>query len=617
MSSLRRCLIPLRAAALAGLLLAVALLLTLLVLAAPAHAQAPPVSVTLEPRQIAVGETAQLTITTTGNGMDALTLPQVAGLEFRVVGQSRRVEIINGATLSTFSVVVRITPQQAGIFTIPGIGRSQPLVLRVNPDTGGSTSPYGGPPRQLGAAPRAPVLPGGATLNGIHLAADGAAYIRMNLPKRPVYVGESIPVDIEVGLRGGYVTSLNGLPTLSGNDFTLNNLSRKPERVEKLIDGQPFIILTWHSVLAPVKPGEFPLSVSSPLTIRVRTRQKDATIDDLLGDPFMQNFFGATVQKDVTIASPSEPLTVLALPTEGQPADFSGAVGSFKIATDLSGSAAAVGDPLTLKLHVTGTGNFDRVDTPMIEHLDRWKTYPPKSNFTAGDAVGVKGEKTFEQPLIASQPGPQTLPPLSFSYFDPGTRRYETAHSAPLSVAISPSLENKTPEAATANGATQAGQTPGATPPDATPDGLRPDHPPGATVSSLRPLYLRPGFLALPSLLAAALAGGWFALRRQAQSRAPGRRQRTVPKSAVRVLAEMQSAADARDPAAFFNAVRAGLEARDARDAATIATEPESATARLLALADEAQYSGRDLRATDFEHWLGIVREHLTEEVPA
>jgi hypothetical protein len=57
---------------------------------APVMALPPPVNVTLEPRQIALGETAQLTITSTGSGMDAVTLPVVAGLEFRVVGQSRR-----------------------------------------------------------------------------------------------------------------------------------------------------------------------------------------------------------------------------------------------------------------------------------------------------------------------------------------------------------------------------------------------------------------------------------------------------------------------------------------------------------------------------------------------
>ena len=395
----------------AGCLAALAALATLTTRGA--WAAAPPVSATLQPQQISLGEAAQLTITTSGNGMDAVTLPKVAGLEFRVVGQSRRMEIINGATLSTTSVIVRVVPQVAGIFSIPGI-TAQPLLLRVNPENGSGSSPYG----TSNVPRRPPVVASGPTANGIKLTADGAAFVRMNLPKRDVYVGESIPVEIEVGMRAGMVTSVNGLPTLNNSDFTLNNLSHQPERVEKVIDGQHFTVLTWHSVLAPVKPGIFPLSVETPLTVRVRTRpQRDSSIDDLLGDPFMQNFFGATVPKDVRVSSQTDDLKVLPLPAEGRPSDFSGAVGSFKIASTVSAPHAVVGDPLTLRLRVSGAGNFDRVESPMLERLDRWKTYPPKSSFAPGDAVGYKGEKTFEQPLIASQPGSSDIATTDIQLF--------------------------------------------------------------------------------------------------------------------------------------------------------------------------------------------------------
>jgi hypothetical protein len=608
--------------------------------AARAVAAPPPVNVTLEPRQISLGETAQLTITSEGMGMDGITLPQVAGLEFRVVGQSRRVEIINGATLATTSVILRVTPETAGIFTIPGITpNSQPLVLRVNPDNGsGSASQYNNP----NLANRPPLAAGGSSSNGIRMTADGAAFVRMNLPKRDVYVGESIPVDIEVGMRAGFVQSLNGLPTLTGNDFTLNNLSRKPERVEKLVDGKPFTVLTWHSVLAPVKPGTFTLSVQSPLTIRVRTRPaRDSLIDDLLGDPFMQNFFGATVAKDVTVSSPPEDLKVLALPTEGRPNDFSGAVGSFKIASDLSATTAAVGDPLTLRLHVTGTGNFDRVDTPMLEHVEQWKTYPPKSSFKESDAIGVKGEKTFEQPLIAAHPGPQTLPDLTFSYFDPDTRRYETARTAPPPVTIAPALADAAPGAPSSTTAA-APATPGspttagasrpaaAVSPEASSPGMRPDHAITAdAATSLVPLYLRPTFLAVP-LLALAFAGGWFGMRYRGPSRGTSRgRNRRSAASANRLLEPMRAAARAGDAAAFFTsaciALREALAVRwqiapeqlTADDmAARLAADanPDAAgVLEIFALADEANYAGRDLKSIDYDRWTQVVRSQLLE----
>lgn len=593
-----------------------------------AFAVAPLVNASIEPRQISMGDTAQLTITSTGNGMDAVSLPEVAGLEFRVVGQSRRMSIINGATLSTTSVIVRITPRVPGIFTIPGITpQSQPLVLRVNPDNGYGSSGSNGGGYGRSDPTRPQITPGSS---GIKMSADGNAFIRMNLPKRDVYVGESIPVDIEVGMRDGIVTSLNGLPTLTGSEFTLNNLSRQPERAQKLVDGQPYTVMTWHSALAPVKPGTFTLSVDSPITLRVRTRpQRDTTIDDLLGDPFMQNFFGTTVAKELTITSPPVDLKVLALP-DGRPRDFSGAVGTFKITSELSATTAAAGDPLTLKMHVTGSGNFDRVDTGMLEHVDQWKTYPPKSTFKASDSIGYKGEKIFEQPLIASLPGTHTLPPLTFNYFDPNTRSYETAHAAPLNVTISPALADT---ALGTQGATGANDPNAHARPDtatnaanAGSNGLRPDH--AVTDSSPRslvPLYLQPRFHVLSSLLALALAGAWIKRRCKGSEGRRNKRALRSSKETARVLKLLQAAATANDARQFFTLARSTLQhalgarwqiAPEAITVSEVAARLSSngdGLQEIFTLADEVNYAGHPATATDFNRWIQIVREQLAE----
>jgi hypothetical protein len=385
-------------------------------------------------------------------------------------------------------------------------------------------------------------------------------------------------------------------------------------------------------VLAPVKPGTFTLSVETPLTVRIRTRPpKDTLIDDLLGDPFMQNFFGTTVPKDITVSSPPTDLTVLALPTEGRPPNFSGAVGTFKIASELSSATAVTGDPLTLRMRVSGAGNFDRVDSPMLDHLDQWKTYPPKSSFKSGDAVGYKGEKTFEQPLIASRPGAQTLPGLTFGYFDPTTRRYETARSAPLNVTISPSLADST---------LTAPQTPAAAtaPAARSQNGLRPDHPAAQVfVHSLLPLYLQPRFLALPSLLALAFAAGWLGLRRRAAADSGPRRRERLSKAANQVLTQMELARRSGDSTLFFNSARSGLQQRlaarwqiepdqvtldelDARmggvdESQEIGEDSEIAEIReIFALADEANYAGHEMTRIDFDRWTQFMRRQLAEE---
>src|ERR1700730_2202398 len=121
-------------------------------------AAAASIDATIEPAQIEVGESARLTIYTSGNGTLSVSLPVVSGLEFRIVGQSRQIQIINGRTIESTSTIVRFTPDEAGVFTIPGLTpTSPPLVLRVNPSSGSGSSRFGN-----GASPGPPpLLPGG------------------------------------------------------------------------------------------------------------------------------------------------------------------------------------------------------------------------------------------------------------------------------------------------------------------------------------------------------------------------------------------------------------------------------------------------------------------------
>jgi hypothetical protein len=250
-------------------------------------------------------------------------------------------------------------------------------------------------------------------------------------------------------------------------------------------------------------------------------------------------------------------------------------------------------------MHVTGSGNFDRVDSPMLEHLDQWKTYPPKSSFKAVDALGLKGEKIFEQPLIASKPGRHTLPGLAFSYFDPGSHRYETAHTAPLEVTIAESPADVSANATHPSTGSAAAAGPGTSP--ATP-GLRPDHVATESASdTLIPPYLQARFLAIPALLALTLAGVWWDRRRRADGTAGHRLP--ARKSIDRVLEEMERAARAGDAAAFFQVARTALET------GAITTEASDESRRLIALADEANYAALRPTREEYERWLRFMRD--------
>jgi BatD DUF11 like domain len=581
-------------------------------IAATAFADDPLVYATIQPAQILLGESARFTITNLGDGTNPITVPVVSGLKFEIIERTREVQLINGTVLPSTSVVMRVTPQIAGIFTIPAVTpKAQPLVLQVNAASSGANIPR---PTGPGAQIPPPILSGGSIPKGVRLTEDGSAYVRLSIPKREVYVGESVPVEMEVGMRSGFVASINGLPKLTDDNFALNNLSHQPERSEKLINGEPFVLLTWRSTVAVVKPGSFSLSAEVPLTVKIRTRPKmESSLDDRFGDPFWQNLFGATVPKDINVTSPAQQLTVHELPAEGRPVDFHGAIGTFSIASDVTPTKADVGDPLTLRMRVTGSGNFDRVDSSMLEHLDQWKTYPPKSSFNTSDPISLSGMKTFEQPVIASKPGVQELPGLTFSYFDPDKRRYETARSAALSVSISPSLA----DSRTAPAALAAAAAPG----NKYAAGLRPDHVETTATPSLIPLYLQPKFLAIPSIIVLAFAAGWASARRR-RGAGVQESEGIASRRTKRVLAQLQGAARAGDAALFFDSARTALQSALA---ARWQLAPEEITTtevegrvgahddiyKLFALADEAKYAGRKIDATDIAHWLRIVRRHL------
>jgi hypothetical protein len=323
--------------------------------------------------------------------------------------------------------------------------------------------------------------------------------------------------------------------------------------------------------------------------------------------------YNGIAPRDITIGSAPSELKVLPLPTEGQPKNFGGAVGEFRVSSDILPVSVGAGDPLTLRLHVSGVGNFDRVDSTMLDHLDHWKTYPAKSSFTSSDTVGYRGEKVFEQPLIAAQAGEQSLPGLEFSYFDPNTRHYERAQTPPIKVTTAASLASGSLTALAANQSLNGAPTTGTT------RGLRPDHAPAqSSVSELRPLYFRASFLAIPTTLALILAGSWFAARPSGA--------RASSKAAERVLAQLDAVARDGDSYSFFDAARKALlqtfaarwqmpvdQITFAELKARLGTAGEDVE-RLFALAEETRYAGEPPGGTDFQPWLRLIRGQLAGE---
>jgi hypothetical protein len=588
-------------------------------LVAPAFAAQSKVTAKLEPQSIALGESAQLTVTS--NGATQSSVPNVDGLEIEPIGQQTSIQMINGNVTTNVSQLFSVTPNRAGDFTIPPIdGSDQPIRLHVDNGSGGQTQRAMPQSRSHLRAPSFSQPSNSATVD----SKNQSAFLRIELPKQELTVGELVPVKVKAYFRAGVSASLNGLPTLSSDAFTLNKVDDNPEQTNEVINGAPYTVVTWTSALSAVKAGDYPLNLDLPVMVRVQEKGarrnnpfKDLFDDDsAFDDSFFDNFFSNATQKPLTLHTDGATVKIKSLPTQGRPADFSGAVGQFEVSSEVSEKNGTTGDPLTLKIKIEGRGNFDRVTTSGLKNSSDWKTYKPNGKFTANDSAGIEGEKAFEQSIVPTKPGAQEIHALNFSYFDPEAQRYVTKSTTPIAIDVAQGTAS-VPVAMAA---------PVANGPKPNSDGLAPDQlATGRTVSSLRPLVLTPWFITLNAVMIAVIVlGAAFRRLRHRRGNDPHRLQREATERLVREsLAKMDAALRTQDASRFFTAARQALQERLAAKwelPTSRVTIPEI-RARLngngeeirsvFQTADEIAYSGRQFTVPDLQQWRAVVQQQL------
>lgn len=126
---------------------------------------------------------------------------------------------------------------------------------------------------------------------------------------------------------------------------------------------------------------------------------------------------------------PLEPFTlrVRPLPEAGRPADFSGAIGHFRLNGRLSQHIVQPGDIITLSLDLVGEGWLgDRAAMPVPPASPLFKSYPPKELLR--EAAHLKSEQVF----IPQSTNATEIAAARFSFFNPATERYEESVAGPF-----------------------------------------------------------------------------------------------------------------------------------------------------------------------------------------
>jgi hypothetical protein len=390
----------------------------------------------LNSSEATVGETVHLEIRVAGaRGADAPENIMVDGLEIRRTGTSQRIEMNNLNLTSSVIYDYTVMPLRAGRFTIPPqtirVGnnslRTPALTLNVADSPGRSSGTR--PGRDAAAA-----------------SASSLVFAELIVPSKTAYVGEIVPVQIRMGFDPRVRPRLVEPPEITGQGFTAQKLQQSGENTET-ISGRPYEVVTFKTAIAAARAGRFeigPVKAKAQVVVprrqsapRSRPRSPFDLLDqdDPFSDPFFSNPFSQLGERrEVEIKSEPVALEVKPLPKNAPPS-FSGAIGNFTMATDANPKSVQVGDPITVTSTISGRGNFDRVNAPVIEDERGWHKYPPSSKFKQDDEVGLSGAKTFEMVLSPNEKK-QGLPSLAFSYFDPVKEQYVTLHSEPIPINV-------------------------------------------------------------------------------------------------------------------------------------------------------------------------------------
>jgi len=545
----------------------------------------------IDPPEVNVGDPVIVTLTVQGGSIGGIQLPPVDGLEVSGTSFQIKSEEDTSGNFST-SVLLNISllTTRPGNFTIPAfdLHTQEGDVLHVKamklhvlgsgsaPPANAaapalpSPAPSSTPSANLPFNPQGPVVMppnGGTAPNAAEDSSNTTTGNSVNAPVesdgRPAkvfvvitpettdaYVGQAIPLRIDWYIRRDVDYQQNSLPTIKGSDFLMNDLSYRPQDEEQIVMNEAYRCEGWTTAISAPKSGDFPL-----------TMERDSYwIKSITTNGF--GFFGIFDRQanlaHESISSNQLTIHVHALPTEGRPAHFTGAIGQLKITGEAQPGSVAVGEPVTLRFTVSGQGNFDYIRCPVLPDDPAWKTYVPSSKTDYLDESHTHAVKTFQQSVIPQKNGNVPLPPASFSYFDPASKQYVTVPIALPEITVTGSpipLASASPAGAGTD-SSAASITPQAA--EFLPNRLEI----GSPRMSLAPVYRQTWFWAVQGgLISLPLFGALFLLLRSRSTPDDDRAERALRRRSLQQEEDAMAEAVRRgDALAFFVAARHAIQ---------------------------------------------------------
>ena len=389
------------------------------------------VTTIFNPPRIALGDKAQyiLEIKETDTSrqpeiesVTSLPIPQSGGLDLTNgrTSTSQQTSIINGAReySVTQQLIIDADAPRIGTFTLPT------YVFQYK-----------------GQTLRAPA----ATLRVVERAADAGPttdeliFLKADTPDQ-LYIGQTTTLQLKL-----YIATNVRLSSLSSFDrsadgFTISELPGSQETSE-IFNGRSYRVLNSTLSITPIQTGpqdlNFQCTVSASLPGQ-NNRSRDPLGGRGFGSSLFDDFF--TRSERLNLKTKPKTVEVLALPTNDEPASFTGAIGDFAMQVYTDRNQTKEGEPIMLSVEISGSGNFDRINGPTIPETAQWRSYEPESNFQSrSGGSALLGTKRFDYVMIPKQAGTLEIPEIRFAYFEPETQRYTQLSSPAIEIEVSPS----------------------------------------------------------------------------------------------------------------------------------------------------------------------------------
>lgn len=252
-----------------------------------------------------------------------------------------------------------------------------------------------------------------------HPHGENDLFLRSELDRKEVYVGEQVTLSSWVYSRVD-LADVGNLKIPRPDGFWIEDIASPTTLTQepRVVDGVPYrAALIKRQALFPRAPGSRELAPA----------EADLTTGFLFAGHREHR-----VGNGLT-------LKVKPLPPGAPPGFLPANVGNFQLSAELSAASAELGSPVTLRVVLEGQGNMKEVVLPRATAPAALKLYEPTSQERISPADNhIQGKRIQEYLVMAQQTGSFQVPSLSFSYFNPESRRYETVRSQALSLTVTP-----------------------------------------------------------------------------------------------------------------------------------------------------------------------------------